>query len=419
MQKCLFAVLVKFFKTDQKMDRLIIENVRIISQRGISAPSYVLVEEGKIVDLGIDYKHSKALAGNIENIDGKCGLLTPGLIDIHTHGIEHYGYENGLEALTKAARILPSHGTTCILPTIVPDPNSKDLLEHLALISCAIDQIEDVCIPGLHLEGPFVGVGGAACKPMKGDLKLLDAMLEACGGKVLAMSIAPEVSNIIAIIDRLIEVDVVPFITHTQATIEQAQAAIDAGARHATHFYDVFYPPERKDGGVHPAGAIEALLADDRCTVDFICDGVHVHPVVVKATLGAKGYENMILITDSGVGAGLPDGIYDSPWGFPVRVEYKNGIRNADPDHPGYGRLVGSSLTMNIGINNLMQWLDIPSHQIFAMGTANPARLMNLKNKGAIQPNADADLVLWEETESSLVPIQTWVSGKCIWKKDN
>ena len=221
------------------------------------------------------------------------------------------------------------------------------------------------------------------------------------------MSLSPEQSDILPVIQRLCEQNIVPFITHTRASVEQTEAAIEAGARHATHFYDVFPVPEEKDAGARPVGAVEALLADPRASVDFICDGVHVHPTAIRAAVAAKGWKNVMLITDSNIGSGLPAGEYDTPWGYRVRVAPGEAARHATK-----GFLAGSALTMNVGMQNLLRWLApaLTPEQIWAMGTLNPARLLGLKHKGRIAPGADADLVLWDE---QLNAVRTWVGGEC------
>ena len=263
---------------------------------------------------------------------------------------------------------------------------------------------------GLHLEGPFVALGGAACATIPGDLSLLSDMLAACRDRVSIMSISPDQENVLPVIEHLRERGIVPFITHTRASVEQTQAAIDAGAIHATHFYDVFPVPEERDPGVRPVGAVETILGDRRVSVDFICDGVHVHPAAIRAAVAAKGWAGVILITDANIGAGLPSGDYDTPWGYKVRVSSNNGTR-----HSTLNFLAGSSLTMNLGIKNLLRWLDLPPEQIWAMGTLNPARLMNLASKGRLAPGADADLVLWDD---ELQPIKTWVGGRCVYQSE-
>jgi len=156
---------------------------------------------------------------------------------------------------------------------------------------------------------------------------------------------------------------------------------------------------------------VEAVYANSEVTVDFIADGVHVHPLAIRATLAAKGFRGISLITDSNIGAGLPEGLYDTPWGYPVYVKPGNGARIAG-DHPSKGVLAGSALTMNAGIVNLLRWLDLPPAQVWAMGAANPARCVGLTRKGNIAAGMDADLVLWND---DLTPVSTWVMGKKVY----
>lgn len=337
-----------------------------------------------------------------EIVDAGGRLLTPGLIDLHTHGIRHSLYEHGADALRSAARDLGRFGVTTVLPTIVPQMN-EGWIEQLAEIAAAIPTVTEVNIPGLHLEGPFMAVGGAACPTLPGDVGLLEKILAACAGRLAVMSLSPDAPNIVPVIEHLSARRILAFITHTRASVEQTEAALDAGAQHATHFYDVFYPPPETDPGVRPAGAVEAILADPKATVDFIADGVHVHPAAIRAAVAAKGWLGVLLITDSNIGAGLPPGTYDTPWGYPVRVSPETAARHATE-----GFLAGSALTMDRGMANLLRWLDLPPEQIWAMGTLNPARLLGLDRKGRLDAGADADLVLWDE---DLRPAFTWARG--------
>jgi N-acetylglucosamine-6-phosphate deacetylase len=171
----------------------------------------------------------------------------------------------------------------------------------------------------------------------------------------------------------------------------------------------VFYPPAESDPGVRPVGAVEAILADPRASVDFIADGVHVHPTAVRAAIAAKTWAGVILITDSNIGAGLPAGVYDTPWGYRVKVAPGKAAR-----HETKNFLAGSALTMDRGIANLLNWLKLPREQVWAMGTLNPARLLGLDRKGRIEPGADADLVLWD---ADLTAAQTWVHGISVYAK--
>lgn len=366
-------------------------------------PGRVVAQAGRIVAAGPD----AAIPTGATVVAGEGRRLTPGLIDLHVHGLERYYFDLGPDHLLAAAPRWPRYGTTTTLPTLVPRLG-PGMLEHVAAVAAALDQATGAYLPGLHLEGPFLALPGAGCAILPGDLALLEDLLAAAAGKVRVMSLSPDARNILPVIERLVEVGVVPFVTHTAASLEQACAAIAAGARHATHFYDVFPAPPEHDPGVRTPGAVEAFLTEPDTTVDFIADGVHVDPVAIRLALRAKGSASIACITDASIGAGLPPGEYDNPLGFRVRVEPGRGARIADPASPVYDALAGSALTMNVGIANLLGWLDLPPAEVWAMGTANPARIARLDGVGQIAPGARADLVLWNE---DLTPAAVWVAG--------
>jgi N-acetylglucosamine-6-phosphate deacetylase len=394
------------------MNEFVIQNARVFRADRPVALGYVHVSDGAIKSTA-DGEPPASTA--CDRIDAAGQLLTPGLIDIHTHGIHTHNYDQGPEALTQAAKVLGQYGTTAVVPTLVPSKDGQ-YLNILSEFTARIDPVTGVSIPGVHVEGPFVAIAGAACDTRDGDCVLLDEILDACNGKAAAMSIAPEVFNVIAVIERLMERGVVPFITHTRASVEQTVAAIDAGACHATHFYDVFPFPPDTDPGVRPVGVVETILGDPRATCDFICDGVHVHPMAIRAAVAAKGPNGVVLITDSSIGAGLPPGRYETPWGYPVTVAAGDAPRIADEAHPMAGALAGSALTMNRGIGNLRRWLDLPDEAIWSMGTANPARVLGLSTKGTIEAGTDADLVLWRESDDCPEAIKTWVCGNVVYE---
>jgi len=387
------------------MPSLLIRNVRLVTPGQHIQPGDVLVHDGRIVATG-------AVGGVVEDgeiVNGGGRLLTPGLIDVHTHGIMHSLYESGPDGLRRAARELGRFGVTTVLPTLVPQIRDG-WLERLGEIAAAIPSVREVNIPGLHLEGPFMAIGGAACPTLPGDLGLLEKILSACAGRLAVMSVSPDAPDIVPVIRRLRKEKVTVFLTHTRASVEQTDAALEAGAVHATHFYDVFYPPAEKDPGVRPVGAVEAILADPRASVDFIADGVHVHPTAIRAAVAAKTWAGVILITDSNIGAGLPAGVYDTPWGYRIKVSPENAARHATENF-----LAGSALTMDRGMANLLRWLKLPPEQVWAMGTLNPARLLGLGRKGRLESGADADLVLWD---NDLTAARTWVKGISVHEKN-
>jgi N-acetylglucosamine-6-phosphate deacetylase len=371
----------------------------------------LLIQNGLIAAIDPD---EFTLPRPLQVIDVEHNLLTPGLVDIHTHGIHEHLFEQGPEHLVRSAEVLPKYGTTCVLPTLYTIMQ-RDRLRELEQLAHALDSVAGAAMPGFHLEGPFLALAGAGGGTLPGDVGLLNELLAATRNRTLAMSVSPDTINIIPVIERLHEANVAVFLTHTRASVEQTSRAIEAGARHATHFYDVFPPPEETDAGVRPVGAVETILANEHCTVDFICDGVHVHPMAIQAAIKAKGWRGVVAISDSNIGAGLEPGVYPSAWGYSVRVRPNDAARVATEGHPLFGKLAGSSLTMNVATANVLRWLDLPSAQAWALSTRNPAAVVGMHSKGTLDVGADADLVQWDSSENQLLAVRTWVGGRCMY----
>lgn len=391
---------------------MIIQNVRALDPGVGVVGRWVRVEGGRIAAIGAGAV--TPMEGE-EVVQGGGRLLTPGLVDVHINGHFDCNFDNGPEDLLAAAQKIGRFGATTFIATVQPYLTDK-LMDHLASLAGAIPKVEGACVPGLHLEGPFITVAGAASDPVDGDLGLAKELIAACGSRMKVMSLAPDAGDIIPVIELLVQSGISVFVTHTRATYEQTIRAIDAGARHATHFTDVFPRPECTEPGAQSAGAIEGYLAHPRGTVDFICDGVHVHPGIVRATYAAKGWEGIALATDANTGAGLPPGVYPTPWGYPIRLAEGDAPRIEDPTNPMHGALAGSALTMDRGINNLRAWLDIPEEHLWAMGTSTPAGIADLPTKGRLRRGLDADLVLWDDLEGTYTAVRTWVAGKTVYE---
>ncbi len=235
-------------------------------------------------------------------------------------------------------------------------------------------------ILGFHLEGPFLTLTGALPKEAlgKADPERVERLIEACRPYPAVFSVSPDFDGILDLLPIMTRGGTPAFMTHTAATVEQTAAAIDAGVRHATHFYNVFPVPPEKEPGARPCGAVEAVLADPRVSVDFILDGEHVAPVACRMALACKGTEGVALISDANVGAGLPPGRTYRFADYGVTFAYEGGPARMGADGPIPGALAGSGLTLDAALRNAVRMLDLDLPKAVALVSSTPARILGL-----------------------------------------
>jgi len=387
------------------MPRMLITHAMVVLPDKTLGSQTVVIADGRIEKVCPD----GACPSDADDIvfDAKGLYLAPGFIDLHTHGVHEFSLDGGADHLKGACRVLPGHGVTGFLPTLAPRPKGKDA-EYLALLaSCDTAGARAL---GFHLEGPFLTLTGALPPEAIGeaDPERVRMLQEAASGLPLIFSIAPDFENIGDLLPLMRKSGPV-FMTHTAADVAQTQRAIEAGARHATHFYDVFPCPPVRDGGVRPCGAVEAILADERVTVDFILDGEHVDPIAVKMALACKGPGGVSLVTDAQVGSGLPPARYQWPGGE-VEFRYPGGPARMTENSRAPGGLSGSGLTMDLAVRNAVKMLSVELPQAVRMASLNPAAVLGLDDrKGKIAEGFDADLVLLDE---NLNVVRTWIGGE-------
>ncbi len=381
-------------------------HANIVFPDSIAENQTLIIRNGKIADI-IDSDSAEA----DQIIDAKGLYLAPGFIDLHIHGTGKFLIDNGADDLAGLCNLLPRYGVTSFLPTVCPRSKGEDA-EFLSSLSKVKSQGTQIL--GFHLEGPFLSITGALPPEALGDAdpERVRALIEASRPDQVVFSISPEFAGITELI-KIMSADGTPvFITHTQADVKQTQAAIEAGARHATHFYDVFYPPAQTDPGVRPAGVVEAVLADQRVSVDFILDGEHVAPIVVKMALCCKGFDNVCLITDANIGAGSEPGRYKFGKET-VEFKYKGGPARFTEDSQYPGALAGSGLTLDLAVRNAIKFLRLDIPQAIRLASANPARVLKIDDtKGKIDLNYDADLILLDE---KLNVKRTFIAGECVY----
>ncbi len=352
-------------------------------------------------------------APTIQRIDAHGAYLAPGFIDLHIHGMHRYLIDKGPDEFAAMAGILPRYGVTGWLPTVCPRPKGEDAG---FLRSLAATPTSGAAVLGFHLEGPFLTLTGALPREALGtaDPDRVRALIAAAQPYRAVFSIAPDFAGIPALIGLMTQAGAPVFMTHTRASVAETRAAIAAGARHATHFYDVFPLPPETDGGVRPCGAVEAILADPRVSVDFILDGTHVHPEAVRMALQCKGPDRVCLITDAMVGAGLPPGRH-SFGGYDVVFATPGGPARMAENSRSPGGLSGSGLTMNLAVRNAVNLLGLDIPQAVRMASANPARVLGLEDRtGRIAEGYAADVILFNE---DFEVQQTWVAGVSVYEQ--
>jgi N-acetylglucosamine-6-phosphate deacetylase len=365
---------------------------------------FVRIEKGVIVDTG-------KMKPPGDFLDFADSYIVPGFIDLHIHGIHRCLVDNGPDDLSEICRILPMYGVTGFLPTLASRVKGEDALFLSKLTETKTYGAE---ILGFFLEGPFLKIIGSLTSNANADtdIRRVNSLIDAAKPYRAIFAISPDFNGIEGLIPAMTACNTPAFITHTAATVEQTKSAIELGARHATHFYDVFPCPPVKDPGVRPCGAVEAVLADERVSVDFILDGVHVDPVVLKMALAckSKGPGNVCLITDANVGAGLDPGHFVFGKSGEIEFAYKGSPARLVKDNT----LAGSGLTMDQALRNALRWLDIDLPQAIKLVSSNPAEVLGLGHcKGRLAPGYDADLVILGKQFNI---VQTWVGGKCRFK---
>lgn len=394
-------------KTNEKQmiqNREISLKGKIVTENGI-VEGYLRIRQGMIFEIGVGVP----TGDNI--VDLGDSYIVPGFIDLHMHGIHRYLVDNGVYDLSEICRILPQYGVTGFLPTVAPRPKGEDA-NFVETLSKA--ETKGAEILGFHMEGPFLKITGSlTSNAISGaDIDRVLSLIESANPFKAVFSISPDLEGIEGLIPTMAAGNTPVFMTHTAATVQQTQIAIGLGAKHATHFYDVFPCPAVKDPGVRPCGAVEAILADRRASVDFILDGVHADPVAVKMALACKsqGPGSVCLITDSNVGSGLEPGRFVFGDSGEIEFAYKGAPARKTKDNT----LAGSGLTMDQALRNAMNWLDISLPEAIRMVSANPAKVIGADNrKGKLQVGYDADLVILDQ---QLNVVQTWIGGEIFYE---
>jgi N-acetylglucosamine-6-phosphate deacetylase len=388
-----------------------IENGTVITPSRTIQGGSVVIEEGKIVDvLSETLSTEKRISANVFDATNK--IVIPGLIDIHTHGLNGgSAFGSNVESIKRMSTSFPSHGVTGFLPTTTAEP--MDMLLKTAGVVAEIrgePQLEvGAEVLGLNLEGPFISMIKPGAQPTsfirEPSFEELERIVEASNENVKLVTVAPELKGALEFIRKAKTRGVTVAAGHSNATYEEMIAGIDAGITHASHTFNAMREFKQRDPGM-----LAAILTRDEVTAELIADGVHVHEGAMKMLVRAKGVGKVIAISDSMPLAGMPDGKYDL-MGF--KIESKNGVLTL----PG-GQLAGSATTLEKSLPVMTKKVGITLPDAVKMASTNPARTIKVDSrKGSIQEGKDADIVILNREDLSVCA--TIIKGEVVYENSS
>ncbi|MEU0784444.1 N-acetylglucosamine-6-phosphate deacetylase [Streptomyces sp. NPDC006173] len=340
------------------------------------------VPEGRVIVDGARISGSAPADADVLDLSGH--WLVPGFVDIHNHGGGGASFTSGtVEDVLKGIHTHRLHGTTTVVASTVTG-DMDGLAQRAGLLSELAEQGD---LAGIHFEGPFISPcrKGAHSEELLRDPDPADVrkLIDAARGHARMVTLATELPGGLDSVRLLAEHGVIAAIGHTDATYEQTQAAIDAGATVATHLFNAMPPLGHRE-----PGPIAALLEDERVTVELINDGTHLHPASLELAFHHAGPGRVAFITDAMDAAGFGDGRYMLG---PLEVDVTDGVARLVEG----GSIAGSTLTLDRAFQRAVTVDRLPVDDVVAAISANPARLLGLYDrKGSLEPGKDADLVV-------------------------
>ncbi len=337
-------------------------------------------------------------------IDLGGATVIPGLIDVHNHGNSGADFSDGdYEGLKAMAQHLLRNGITSFAPASMTLP--YDVLEKAFASGRRLaDEAPEDCarLMGIHMEGPYFSMkkkgaqNGAYLKAP--DFEGFKSLYDNCGGLVRIVDVAPELTGAAEFVQQASQLCTVS-VAHTDCSYDEAKAAFDAGATHVTHLYNAMPGIHHRNPGVIPAASENSNVRGE-----LICDGLHVHPSVIRMTYAAFGAQRIVMVSDALRCCGLADGVVCELGGQIATLQ--GGIAKL-PD----GTIAGSA-------SNLFQCLvntiscGIPEEDAIRSATYNPACAIGAdKEVGSIETGKLADFVVCDSNYNLL---QVYRGGKKI-----
>lgn len=395
---------------------IVLSGADLVLPDRILSPGTIVIEGGRIVDIRPDS------AGTLHG-----HYILPGFIDVHVHGVAGVDVLDGPGAVGAIAGRLTRYGVTAFCPTTVAcGPAAlRAALEQVRDLRQAADSAGARVLPA-HLESNFIspeyrGAQSASClrsprealhpekgaapQPLFPDFTAAEILseIDRAAPDVGIVTLAPELDGGLDLIAWLTARGHRASLGHSGATFDQAQAAIAAGARHATHLFNRMAPFEHRAPGL-----VGAILQTDEVAAELICDGVHVHPAVIRTALAAKRPSRVLAVTDGTAASGLNVGARASLGGQAITA----GESAAYLDD---GTLAGSVATMDRVFRTLVGNIGLSLVDAVTVCSTTAARELGLVGYGMLAVDAVADLVV---LDAQLTVVQTYVGGQLVYSRD-
>ncbi len=388
------------------------ENGDVLQLEGLyyldNSPIRVEVLNGKIANI----TRIKELSKKNRNI-----YIAPGLIDNQLNGYKgvsfgDMGDEIALKGVQLVTKAMWEVGVTSYLPTLTTSEH-KFLLKNFSEMAKIKDDLSlRGSIVGYHLEGPYIspedGYRGAHTLKYvrKPDWNEFMELYDASAGKILQVTLAPEVEGAMDFISKCREKNIVVALGHHNGSAAEVAEAADRGAQICTHLGNGCANSINRH-----ANPLWPQLSDDRLTISIICDGFHLRPEEIRVFYKVKGPGKTIITSDVTGYGGLTPGKYKTADGDTIELEPNGALT-----YPAQKVLYGSASPLTKGVSNVLKVTGCNLAEAIQMASTNPAKLYGLTDRGEIKPGMRADLILFTLENFNINIKKTLVAGEVVYE---
>lgn len=378
-----------------------LHNATVLTGLSVMEKCAVYIKNGSIADVYNEERfRKKKFAPKVKIIDVGGAYVLPGFTDTHIHGIGGAGADDAdYKSILKMSEVLPRYGVTSFIPTCCTAAEDA-LIKKIKAVVKAMGKEKGARILGIHLEGPFLSPERIGAQSKDGispvDMGLMERLWKASKGKIINMTVAPELKNMRELALYCIKKGIILQAGHTNATYDQMIEGMQAGIMHVTHLFDAMRPLHHREPGV-----VGAALIHPELSCEIIGDGVHVNPNLIHLLLKSKPLSQIVLITDA-----LPPAKTILPADSDLYLD-KVFYRKKD------NVINGSAISMLDGFRNLVSY-GISIEKVVRMACTNPAQIMKQPDIGLLLPGKRADLIVLDR---GLNLLHTIIDGKFIKEK--